>query len=120
MPEKSHVALTNCFFCGEPDRIILHKRLRDVSQFHGKVIDHEPCAKCAGYMQTGVILISVKDGEQGDNPYRTGGFWVVKDEAIRRMVKPTELADTIIRKRMCFVPNQACKVMGLPGSEKLQ
>jgi hypothetical protein len=119
MSEKSFVALTKCFFCGEDDRIVLHRRLGDVSKIHGKVIDHEPCQKCADHMKVGVICLSVREDAEGDNTYRTGGFWVIKDAAIRKMVNPPELADDIIRKRMTYIPDSACKALKLPGSESL-
>lgn len=127
----NHVALTRCYFCGEADKILLCAKYRpdgrggmvpakDMSEFDGKVIDKEPCPKCQEHMKNGVILISVSDdSEDGSEPYRTGGWWVVKDEAIKRMVKPPELAEKIISQRVTFVPNQACKILHLPGAEQL-
>lgn len=115
-----HVALTRCFFCGEGKDILIATRYRpdgspvkDLSQFDGKVVDQEPCPKCAELMKQGVILISVRDGESGDNPYRTGGFWVIKDDSVRRIINLPELAEQIINRRVCFVPDEACKAMGL-------
>ena len=117
--KKQHVALTKCFFCGEGKDILLCTRYRhgepvkDMSQFDGAVIDHEPYPKCAKHMKLGVILISVRDGESGDNPYRTGGFWVIRDEAINRIITDPAVAQVILRKRVCFIPDEACKIIGL-------
>ena len=67
--------------------------------------------------EQGIVLISVKDGESGDNPYRTGRVAVVKEEAIRNIVHPKELSDTIIQKRVCYIPDEAWKLLGLPMTD---
>jgi len=77
-------------------------------------IDKEPCQKCQDYMEQGIILISVKDGEEGDNPYRTGGWVVVKEEVIKRMASSEELADNIIKSRVSFVDDETWNLLGLP------
>ena len=75
-------AIPLCFFCNKAkNEILLPGRLPgDVEAPRNAVWDKKPCQECAGYMQQGIILISVKDGESGagDNPYRTGGWCVVK------------------------------------------
>ena len=109
------VALTRCFYCGEPDRLLLHRRLRDISEAHGKVLDYEPCPKCAELMKQGVMFIVVRDGEEGkENPYRTGQMCVIRDSAVERMLKPGEMRDKILKKRVCFLPQAMADAMGLP------
>ena len=122
-------SMTTCFYCGESKEIILvGSRTRQFKEAglaseSGEMppsvgcIDKIPCAKCEELMKQGTILISVKDGEDGDNPYRTGGWVVIKDEAIRGMIRPTALAEDIIRTRIAFVPDQAWDAMGLPRGE---
>jgi hypothetical protein len=116
---KIGVALTKCFFCGENDRIVINTRLTErhaeaVDNMDGKVIDHEPCQKCKDLMKKGVMFISVKDGESGDNPYRTGKICVIVDDAIRRMLKdPSE----VLRKRMAFIEETLWQRLGLPTPE---
>ena len=127
MSKKEHVALTRCFFCGDPDRILLATRydwkgepLKDLSQANNKVIDMEPCQKCADHMGQGVILLTVDStkSESGwekqrlPNPYRTGPFFVIKDDAIIRMM-PTELATWAIKHRWMFIEHQAAEKLGL-------
>src|SRR5882724_2104754 len=93
------VALAKCFYCLEAGEIIIQTRniLRPdprVERMHDKVCSMSPCSKCAGYMKQGVILITIDEGKsapdwnkaQMPNPYRTGGFFVVKDEAVKRML----------------------------------
>lgn len=112
---KQFTALTRCFFCGEPDRILIHTRLRDISEANGKVIDREPCAKCADLMKKGVMLLSVRDGESGDNPYRTGRMVVIKDEAIRRIVTNEAVRESVLKHRFAFIPDTTWEAIGLAG-----
>lgn len=102
------VALLKCFFCGDDSEIVLNTRLtpRDaanVRAMHQKVAHMEPCNKCKDLMKQGVILltIDVKKSDpnwnrppSGDerknwmpNPYRTGGFFVLTDNGIRRAIQ---------------------------------
>jgi hypothetical protein len=97
-----------------------------VEQLHGKVINMDPCNKCQGYMQQGVILITIDDEKSGKdwhkpdgskhwmpNPYRTGGWFVVRDEAIKRMIHPAEMAAWAIKHRWMFIEHAAAERMGL-------
>lgn len=130
--------MATCYICNEPSEIILvgssTKPFRDAGIAVSKdgempmnvgVMDGRPCSKCEGYMKQGVILISVRDDQENEiqkantdkrlpNPFRTGGWVVIKDDAIRRMLNPPELVESVLRKRMCFVPDQAWDALGLP------
>jgi hypothetical protein len=106
-----------CFFC--------MCRKKDGADFSpgGKpwpCFDHEPCDKCRGYMEQGIIIISVDPGSDPKNPYRTGGFWVIKEEAVRRLFTEEKFLEKVLRHRMAFVETAACKAIGLPGAEKLK
>jgi hypothetical protein len=80
-------------------------------------LDHEPCDECKKLMEQGIILISVKDSDVGsDNPYRTGGWVVVKDEAIKRALKG-DAGKGILASRIAFVPDLIWDAMGLPRGE---
>ena len=88
-PSRFEVALTKCFYCGKDNGIIMNKTLTPfyaakVKELHGKVVDMEPCPKCKEYMEQGIILISIRDGETGNNPYRTGGFVVIKKKHYKK------------------------------------
>lgn len=109
-------AIPVCFFCNEAkNEIILAGQLQgDQEAPHAAVWDKRPCDKCKELMQQGVIFISVREGEQGANPYRTGGWVVVKEEAVRRIVQPTELLADILKSRVAFVPDEAWNKIGLP------
>lgn len=129
--------MLDCFVCNKPKGIVFHGAIGHSKQESLKkagihvppdgeaprhlCMDYEPCPECAEYMKQGVILISVREpGPKDDpkNPYRTGGWVVVKDEAISRLVQPQELADDILKKRMAFVPDDAWDMLGLPRGQK--
>ena len=109
-------AVPVCFFCGQDkNEVILAGRLRDDAEAPRKAVwDKQPCDTCAEYMRQGVILISVREGSDGENPYRTGGFAVVKAEAIERIVQPPELRAKILEARVAFIPDDAWLALGMP------
>ncbi len=55
----------------------------------------------------------MSDSATGDNPSRTGGWVVLKDEAIERALD-AEIASKILARRMAFVPDKAWDALGLP------
>jgi len=143
--EKSHVAMSNCFFCGKPFKILLDRRLLPTLPRNVGVIDMEPCNECAEWMKKGIILLEVRDGEfEGvekarlqhkidwdlasdydrskmapfiPNPFRTGGFWVASEDMIKRLMKgPT--ADGILKSRWTFIDQSTANLIGLPRNEK--
>lgn len=75
-----YTALTKCFYCGEDNEILLHTQLKDISQYHGKIINQDPCQKCEKMMETHVCLIVVEKEE--NNPIRTGELIWVKKECV--------------------------------------
>lgn len=105
-----------CFFCQqETGEVALLGRLPgDAEAPHRAVLNMEPCGKCKEWMSKGVILISVEKDASGENPYRTGGWCVVKDQALRDIVQPPELLVAILKKRVAFIPDDAWDALGLP------
>lgn len=129
--------LEQCFICGEAKGVILWGKLktstREALRKGGTpasnsgeapqmmCLDKEPCQKCHEHMKMGIILISVREPQNEDeekNPYRTGGWVVVKEDLIRRAVKPPEFADNILKKRMAFVPDDVWDWLKLPRGER--
>jgi len=133
------VALTKCFYCQEDNEIVLNTRLTTsmaskVKELHGKVIDMRPCPSCEEHMRQGVIIITIDphnspanwhmpppDLEEGNtwmpNPYRSGGWFVIHDEAIRNMLtgdeESKELANWAIEHRWMFMEHEAAVQIGL-------
>jgi hypothetical protein len=111
-------AIPHCFFCGkEKNEILLPGKLEgDVEAPKGVVWDKEPCQECDGYMQRGIILISVRDNptdSDRENPHRTGGWCVVREEFISNNID-AETAEAILQKRVCFIEDKVWRVVGLP------
>jgi len=126
--KKEYVALTKCFFCGESDKILLATHynrngepLHDLAPMHNKVVDMEPCSQCADYMKQGIILIGIDaeksaqgwEREKLPNPWRTGAFAVLKEEAILRMVNDKKVIDFAVKCRFMFVEHEAMAMMGV-------
>jgi len=130
----------------EVSDILLMGRMRDDAEAPRQMTYHmDPCNKCREFMQQGVILIEVTSEEEMvkveqeqrewqnqygylpdrkkpfpgyfiPNPTRAGGWWVVKDDLIRRTIG-REMADYIIKHRWCFLPTEAAKALGLRDEE---
>lgn len=111
--------IPHCFYCGkEKNELILMGHLpNDEEAPKGKVFDHEPCDKCRELMRQRIILISVRDGEEGDNPYRTGGWVVITEEGVKKLTKPGKFQDSVLKSRMAFVPDSVWNFVGLPRGE---
>lgn len=123
--EGSYVAMTRCYLCGGDKDIILHTRMKDISEVNGKVVDMSPCNKCQELMKQGIIMITI-DSEKSDkdwdkpkdgeipNPYRTGGFFVVKDEAVTRMLEGNQnYIDWVLKHRWMFIEHSVAEQIGL-------
>lgn len=110
-------SVEKCFFCLEDRGVVLFGRLKgDAEAPRTVVLNKEPCDNCRELMGRGIILISVDESKSEDrqNPWRSGGWCVVKDEAVRRMITTPELLDAVLEKRMAFVPDDAWDKIGLP------
>lgn len=111
-----------CFFCqretGEVallGRILDKETRQEVEAPRHTVLDHKPCDECKKWMEQGVILISIRPGEEGSkNPFRTGGWCVVKDDAISSSFSPPALVVEILKRRCAFIPDDAWDTIGLP------
>jgi len=128
-------ALMQCFYCMKDVGVALMgrinalsaKAMREAGLLHDRdsedpeaprkvCLDKRPCNECAEYMRQGIIFISVDESRSDDkqNPYRSGGWAVVSEAFVRRMVTPSELASTILKQRVAFLPDDAWDVLGLP------
>ena len=71
------------------------------------------CPKCSG---VGVNSGPIKENEP-DNPYRTGGWIVVKDDYVRRIAQEPVLSQ-LLKARVAFMPDAAWRLLGLPELPK--
>lgn len=106
--------------------IVLNKRLnktaaKKVEEMNGQVVgvaDHF-CEECQGYADKGIIFIGVDESKTEDmsNPYRTGLFAVVKEEAVKNMIEEP-LLSRVLEKRMTYIDHDVAIQMGMvPGSD---
>ena len=109
----SYVGMSNCYLCNKPKEILLDRRLKN-SLPQSAIYNKEPCDKCKKYMETGIIFIGVKDNEQNhENPYRTGEWCVLKEEAVKSMPMNDELKTSILKMRVAFVEQEVLKRFGI-------
>lgn len=52
------------------------------------------------------------------NPYRTGGWTVVKDHVIPKMFKPQSMVDWVLKHRFAFIIDEAWDAMGIPRGDE--
>jgi hypothetical protein len=67
-------------------------------------------------MKLGIILIEARDGEQSDNPYRTGRQWVITEEAVTRLFDP-DMAKASLKKRLAFIEVSVVTMLGIDKME---
>ena len=110
--------LVLCFVCRESKEILLPgssgariRREAGLQEHEDRItIDKKPCDSCKEIMQNATILISVRNGESGENPYRTGSWVAIKNEPFKRIFnqEPSGVA---------FVEDEAWDKIGLPRKE---
>jgi hypothetical protein len=103
------------FYCNEPkNEIILAGAFGGKEAPRNAVWDRVPCDKCQEWMKQGILFISTKDGESGDNPYRTGGWCVIKEEAVKGFVTNPDVLNSILKARVAFIEDKTWDAIGLP------
>ena len=108
-----------CFYCNKnKNEILLMGKMKgDVEAPRGQVIDRVPCDECASYMQQGILFIEIRNDEpQSDNPYRMGGWAVLKEDAVLRILDEDN-GKAVIQRRVCFIETRAWDSVGLPRGE---
>jgi hypothetical protein len=131
------VALTKCYFCQGNNEIIINKLLsksmkENVEEMHGKIVNMHPCPKCKDMMKRGIILITIDNAKSEPgwskpkstyhngkeypgmpNPYRTGGFFVITDDGMRRCLGDLPAVDWAIKHRFMFIEHAEAEKIGL-------
>jgi hypothetical protein len=124
--------IPRCFVCGEDKNEIILAGLKgeriakEMGHSDGQMpmsgicFDKTPCEKCQGYMKQGIIVISIRAGSDNDNPYRTGGWWVVKEDLFMRMrtIQNNALINNVLKRRVAFMDDQVCEQIGLKKQNK--
>ena len=118
-------SVETCFLCQKDMSVILFGHQSQRGQLDWKAPANtclgNHCDKCEEFMNKGIILISIdEEKSKGDmsNPYRTGGWVVVRDLFVERVVEPVDLRNAILNKRMAFISDETWDMLGLPRSDK--
>lgn len=84
-------SVDTCFICGKETNLILFGT--SYKDENSKTVE-APRTVCTGQLcgtcqkvidEGGIFFIAVKDGEHGNNPYRTGQITAIKEEAVQRV-----------------------------------
>lgn len=99
-----------CFLCGKEKNEIalLGAAYKSEAPMH-MCINKEPCDQCKEYMKQGILLISVRDNTDQENPYRTGHIAVIKEEAAKNI-----FGTDILKSRAAFIEDSLWNKIGLP------
>lgn len=86
-------SLLKCFACGKAAGIALLGKLKNDEEAPMEMTDKTIfCNDCQNVInQDGLLVISVRDGETGDNPYRTGKMVGITKEAKNRIFKDIKI-----------------------------
>jgi len=81
----------------------------------------EPCAECQEHMKMGVVVITIDESKSDftndpNNPYRTGGHFVMSDQWVERVFD--EAGAHALEKRVMFLEHEAAEQLGLFESLK--
>jgi hypothetical protein len=110
-----------CFLCGEDDgTVVLPGMMKGDKEAPRRAVwTREPCPKCKDWQKQGVILISVSDAKttDKDDPYRTGGWVVIKDEAVERWPIDDAMRIGMLKHRMAWIEDEVWEMLGLPALE---
>lgn len=111
-------SLSVCYFCGlDKNEVVLPGRLPGDAEAPRKAVwNKEPCDQCKEYMAQGIIFVGVNGPEVEKQPFanRTGKFCVIKEDAVKRLLKPGEMLSDILSRRAAFVPEDAWTALRLP------
>jgi len=127
-------SVTLCFFCQEEVGLVLLGKLTSATKKSFEeagihcgpdgeaprkiTMDKVPCDKCKQYMEVGIILISCsmeKSKSDMQNPYRTGGWVVVKEEYVKRVFgNSEETLNAVLGQRVAFIDDADWDAVGLP------
>jgi len=114
-------SVEQCFVCMKDVGVVLFGKLKGDAEAPRQVcLNYEPCDECREYMEQGIILISVDESKSDDmrNPWRTGGWVVVKEDLIERVFQPADTVVAILESRMAFVSDEVWDMMGIPRGEQ--
>lgn len=77
-------SILHCFICDKELGIVLLGKLKEDAEAPKDMYDGSLCEDCQKILDSGYsFVLEVRDGESGNNPYRTGRYVAVKKEALK-------------------------------------
>lgn len=79
-------------------------------------ISEDLCSECKEHASNGIIFVGVDESKTTDikNPWRTGLFAVVKEEAVKEFISEPMLSQ-VLKVRMCYIEQEVAESIGLCG-----
>jgi len=95
-----------CYICGQNKNevVLLGAAYKEKAPMHMH-LDKIPCDKCNELLKSDVLLIEVRDGESGENPYRTGYITAIRLEVAKRVFEKMDLD----KNRIFFIEQSVLK-----------
>lgn len=117
--------IRTCFFCGENTNeiLLLGDTIKDEAPQY-TVVDYQPCEKCQKAFKQGILIIEAETSPVSANQpdlcgaYPTGSYWVVTEDAIQQMLKPS-MAQDILKARMARISRKTAQALGLYPPKEL-
>lgn len=79
-------SVTHCPICGKETGVALLGRLKGDAEAPRDITDRQPCEDCKHVLDNGGhFILETRDGESGDNPYRTGRLVAITTDAAERL-----------------------------------
>lgn len=107
-------SLLKCFACGKDAGIALLGKLKNDEEAPMEMTDRNIfCDNCLNVInQDGLLVISVRDGETGNNPFRTGKLVGITKEAKERIFKD-------IKTNVCYMEDSVFdKIFNISENEE--
>lgn len=103
-------SLMVCPLCQKDTGVALLGKLRGDAEAPRRMLDQEACDECKKHMEQGIILVEATptDGEV----HFGGGYWVVTEEAFRRIFTG-EAAEQGLARRSCYIDPETVEALGL-------
>jgi hypothetical protein len=93
-----------CFYCGK----------------EAAIGEMDPCLRCAEWMKTGIILISIATEAKltDTNPERTGGWLVVTEAFLKHIVVDAQAQIEILHARVAYIDDDSWDLLRLPRGDQ--
>lgn len=108
---ESGIAISKKIFKSEKGKEKFEKELQNPIG-----ISNELCPECKEHAKNGIIFIGIDEEKTKDmkNPWRTGLFAVVEENAVKKFMKEPMLSQ-LLKVRMCYIEQQVAENLGLCG-----